>query len=149
MSTASTYLPEGLPIPTADPAGLDEPYWSGLNRGELLVQRCKSCQGWQWGPEWICHKCRSFDVGWERVEPKGRIYSWERVWHPVHPALKDRGPYLVGLVELTHAGNIRLIGNLLGDPHQAVRIGASVQGVFEHHQAAEPPFTLLQWRIVT
>jgi hypothetical protein len=27
-----------------------------------------------------------------------------------------------------------------------VRIGAEVEGVFEHHPQAKPPFTLLQWR---
>ena len=30
--------------------------------------------------------------------------SWERAWHPVHPALKDHGPYIVVLVELPDAG---------------------------------------------
>lgn len=145
-STASSYLPDGLPIPVPAPDGLDEPFWSGLRRGEILIQRCNACGGWQWGPEWICHRCRSFDLGWAPVEGKGRIYSWERVWHPVHPALKDHGPYIVVLVELPQAGNIRMIGNLLGDPRQTVEIGAPVEAVFEHHEAADPPFTLLHWR---
>jgi uncharacterized OB-fold protein len=68
------------------------------------------------------------------------------VWHPVHPALEDVGPYIVVLVELPHAGNIRMLGNLLGDPQQAVRIGAPVEAVFEPHDAAQPPYTLVQWR---
>ena len=38
--------------------------------------------------------CLSFDVGWERVDGSGQIYSWERVWHPVHPALTEAGPYM-------------------------------------------------------
>jgi hypothetical protein len=29
-----------------------------------------------------------------------------------------------------------------------VRIGAEVEGVFEHHADAKPPFTLLQWRLL-
>lgn len=143
MSSAS-YLPEGLPIPVAD--AVDEPYWSALRRGEIMVQRCKSCKGWQFGPEWICHRCHSFDVGWEKIEGKGRIFSWERVWHPVHPALNGHGPYIVVLVEMPNAGNVRLIGNLVGDPKQTVEIGAPVEAVFEHHETADPPYTLLQWR---
>ena len=55
---------------------------------------------------------------------------------------------MVVLVELPHAGNVRLVGNLLGDPEQAVPIGATVEGVFEHHTDADQPFTLLQWRLV-
>jgi uncharacterized OB-fold protein len=143
----NSYLPEGLPIPIADADGLSTPYWEGLKEGRIRVQRCNACRGWQWGPEWICHRCHTDDIGWEEVPGKGVIYSWERPWHPVHPALKGFGPYLVVLVELPHAGGIRMIGNLLGDPHQVVRIGASVIAEFEHHAEAQPPFTLLQWRL--
>jgi hypothetical protein len=49
-------------------------------------------------------------------------------------------------VELPHAGNVRMVGNLLGDPMQAVVIGADVEGVFEHHPESDPPYSLLQWR---
>jgi uncharacterized OB-fold protein len=135
-----------MPAPAPAPDGLDAPYWDGTRAGELRVQRCRACGTWQWGPEWICHACLSFDVGWERVEPRGRIYSWERAWHPVHPALKGHPPYVVVLVELPHAGSVRMVGNLLGDPHQAVTIGADVEAVFEHHDDAAPPYTLVQWR---
>ena len=138
------YLPAGLPKPVPQADGLDAPYWEGTRRGELRVQRCRACRGWQWGPEWICHHCLSFDLGWEAVEGRGTIYSWERVWHPVHPALKDACPYVVVLVELPHAGNIRMIGNLLGDPRQPVTIGAPVEAVFEPHGDAD--YTLVQWR---
>jgi hypothetical protein len=33
------------------------------------------------------------------------------------------------IIELPHAGNVRMVGNLLGDPMQAVAIGADVEGV--------------------
>jgi hypothetical protein len=39
-----------------------------------------------------------------------------------------------------------MIGNLLGEPMQNVDIDADVEGVFEHHSDAEPPYSLLQWR---
>ena len=53
---------------------------------------------------------------------------------------------LDSLVELTGADNVRLVGNLLGDPEQEIPIGRQVRGVFEHHQD-EPAFTLLQWEL--
>lgn len=139
------YLNPGLAQPAATP--LDEPYWQGLQEGVLRVQQCNACEGWQWGPEWICHHCFSDDVDFAEVEPRGVIYSYERVWHPVHPALGEQGPYLVVLVELPDAGNVRMVGNLLGDPQQDVPIGAQVTGVFEHHLDADPPFSLLQWQL--
>jgi uncharacterized OB-fold protein len=145
----SFYLPEGLSIPVPEPDGLSAPYWQALRDGVLKVQRCRACRTWQWGPEWLCHRCLSFEMDWVDISPRGRIYSWERCWHPVHPALAEHGPYIVVLVELAAAGNVRMIGNLLGDPRQAVRIGSEVEGVFEHHNDTSPTYSLLQWRAVS
>ncbi|MGK2900195.1 MAG: Zn-ribbon domain-containing OB-fold protein [Burkholderiaceae bacterium] len=146
MSTTTTALPAGLPAPAEE--GLTKPYWDGTRAGKLVIQRCRGCGVHQWGPELICHQCHSFDLGWEAVAPRGRIYSWERPHHPVHPALNGHGPYIIVLVELPQAGHVRMVGNLLGDPLQEVHIGAEVEAVFEPHDAADPPYTLVQWRVV-
>ncbi|MGJ5043118.1 Zn-ribbon domain-containing OB-fold protein [Bradyrhizobium sp. HKCCYLRH1062] len=146
-SKRSFYLPEGLPIPTAEPDGLSAPYWEGLRQGRLLVQRCSRCETWQFGPEWICHRCHAFDPDWVEIAPQGRIFSWERVWHPSHPALRQQGPYLAVLVEMPHAGGIRMVGNLLGEAMQEVTIGAEVFGFFEHHPKRDRPYALLHWRL--
>lgn len=142
------YLPEGLPIPVPEGDGLSAPFWNGLRENRVMVQHCAACGTWQHGAEWICHHCHAMDPAWEAVTPRGRIYSWERVWHPAHDCLNGYGPYLVVLVELPQAGGIRMLGNLLGDPMQEVVIGAEVQGVFEHHEQASTPHTLLQWQTV-
>jgi uncharacterized OB-fold protein len=144
---SATYLPSGLPIPVAETDGLSAPYWTGLSQNRLLVQRCPHCRTWQFGPEWLCHGCHAFDPEWTEVVPRGRIFSWERVWYPSHAALRQHGPYLAVLVELPHAGGVRMVGNLLGDPLRAIAIGSDVEGVFEHHHESNPPFSLLQWRI--
>lgn len=142
------YLPDGLPAPAPYPDGLAAEFWDAAKRHELLVQRCNACKGWQWGPEYICYQCHSFDLGYERVSGRGVIYSWERCWYPVHPALKDGVPYLVVLVELPDAGNVRMVGNLLGDPMQSVPIGATVEAVFEDHASGDDAYTLVQWRLI-
>lgn len=144
--TSATYLPAGLPVPAAAVDGLDTEYWEAAKRHELVVQRCNACQGFQWGPEWLCYQCHSFDLGWQEVSGRGTIYSWERIWHPVHPALKEACPYLVVLVELPDAGGVRMVGNLLGSGDQQVNIGAEVEAVFEDHE--EDGVTLVQWRVV-
>jgi uncharacterized OB-fold protein len=149
MSTNANgaYLPSGLPIPVAEPDGLSTPYWAGLRQNRLLVQRCSDCRTWQFGPEWLCHRCHAFDPQWTEVDPGGRIFSWERVWHPSHAVLRNHGPYIAVLVELPHADGVRMVGNLLGDPMQEVAIGTEVEGVFEHHRDSDPPHSLLQWRV--
>ena len=141
------YLAAGLPAPVIESDLLDAPYWNGTRQHRLMVQRCAKCKSFQWGPEWICHACSSFEIDWVEVEGKGAIYSWQRVWHPVHAALKDQGPYLIVLVELRQAGNIRMIGNLLGDPVQPVKMGAPVKAVFEDHSEGDLRYTLVQWEL--
>jgi uncharacterized OB-fold protein len=144
VSTES-YLPEGMPLPGPMPDGLDAPFWEGTRNHTLLVQRCNACRTFQFGPEWICHQCRSSDLAWAQCSGRGKIYAFERVWHPVHKALRDKGPYLIVLVELPDAGNVRMVGNLLGDPQQDVKIGDEVDVVWEDHGEV----TLVQWRRIS
>ena len=146
MSTQSTKraLPDGLPAPAQEPVA--KPYWDGTRGGKLVIQRCRGCGKYQWGPEWICHRCHSFDLGWEEVAPHGKIYSWQRPHHPVHGALNGHTPYTIVLVELPHADNVRMVGNLLCEPNAPMMIGAEVDAVFEPHDEADPPFTLVQWK---
>ncbi len=139
------YLPSGAPIPRPTPDGLDRGFWEAAAQHEVAVQRCNKCGTIQFPPEWLCHKCQSLDMGWQRLSGRGQIYSWERVWHPVHPAFKAACPYLVLVVQLADANGARMVGNLLGDPKQDVRIGAEVEAVFEDHPEQE--FTLIQWKL--
>lgn len=141
-----TLLPKGLPTPRPSPDGLDAPYWEAARRHALVAQRCRACRTWQGAPDWICHRCLGFELDFEPVPGKGRIFAWERVWHPVHPALKSAVPYVAVIVELPQADGIRMLGNLAGDPEAPVQIGAEVEPLFEDHLDEEPPFTLIQWR---
>jgi uncharacterized OB-fold protein len=144
--TRSHYLPDGLPIPKPAPDRGDDKFWEALRRHELMVQYCKQCGTRQMEPECVCYNCQSFDLGWQKVAGRGRIYSWIRPWYAAHPALRDFGPYLVVLVELEEDRSVRMAGNLLGDPHQEVKIGAPVEAVYEDHP--EEGFTLLHWRTI-
>lgn len=143
-----SYLLDGLPKPVASRDGLDTPFWEGLTNDRLLLQRCDGCGKFQWGPEWVCHRCRSFDLTYTETPAEGVIYSHQRVWHPVHPALAEQGPYIIVLVELPAADNVRIVGNLVGDPEQDLVIGSPVTGVFEHHPDDDPAHTLLQWQVI-
>lgn len=143
----SAVLPSGLPLPLPMADMLDAPFWEATRRHELVVQRCSACGTWQWGPEWICYVCHELNPAFVPTDAVGVIYSWQRVWHPVHPALRDHVPYIVLLVELPQAGGVRMLGNLVGDPTIDPRIGAPVIAVFEDHDDVDPPCTLVQWRI--
>lgn len=124
--------------------GLDRPFWESAADGVLAIQRCNSCTRYQWAPEWICHRCHSFDVGFHPVEPYGFLYAWERVWHPVLPELRSRCPYLVAMVELPHADQVRMIGNLLMDSAADPEIGMRLDAAFV---TSEDGPTVVQWRL--
>jgi uncharacterized OB-fold protein len=146
MTATNTYLPNGVPVPVPSPDGLDTEYWAATRRHELVVQRCDDCQTFVWGPEWVCQACQSSRLTWTKVDGRGRIYSWVRPWHPIHPALASAVPYLVVLVDLAGVDGVRMIGNLLGDPMQDVEIGTEVRAVFEDHP--DHDITLVQWEVV-
>ncbi len=141
-----SYLNPGLPKPIPAGDGLDAPYWEAISQEKLVLQRCKDCGTYQWGPEWTCHACCSENLEFVEVAPVGRIYSYERVWHPVHPALAEQGPYIIVLVEFPEHNGARMVGNLLGDPLQEVKIGSPVEAVFEHHTDNDQSWTLVQWK---
>ena len=145
MAERKYYLPEGLPAPRAQRDGLDKEYWDATRRHELVVQQCNTCRAFQWGPEAVCHQCHSFDLGWAKVAGRGQLYSWIRTWNPVHPALREACPYIVAVVQLPDADNIRMVGNLVGDPLQDPPFDAEVEVVFEDH----PDATLVHWKLVS
>lgn len=123
------YLPVELPLPQFTPD--DTPWWEATNREELVIQRCLDCDAFRHPPRPLCQECRSFRFQWQRVEGQGTIYSYVICHHPVHPALKARGPYNVVVVELPAAGNIRLVGNLVDFPDDQIRVGLPVHVVWE------------------
>ncbi len=134
------YLPAGLPAPEV--TTLDRPYWEAARDGRLVVQVCGTCAKPQWPPEEICSSCHSVEREWADANGKGIIFSWTRIWHAVHPALTEHGPYLVVVVKLDDYP-LLMIGNLLGEPHQLVDIGMPVEVVFEDRTDGH---TLVQWR---
>ena len=106
------------------------------------MQRCGTCSAAQLPPEVVCTSCQSRDLGWHEVPPTGTLTSFTKVWHPLHPGLVDRIPYLVAVVEI--APGARLVGNILGDPDRTdLRFDMPMQAVFEDH--AEQGVTLIQW----
>ncbi|UYP18674.1 zinc ribbon domain-containing protein [Rhodococcus sp. Z13] len=125
------------------PDGLDLPHWEGLVEGELRLQRCNACRAWIWGPQAICGSCHGFDIGWEKVEPAGTVYSWHRSWYPYMDEYAGRLPYVTVLVELPGADGRRVLGLLVDDIDEDPRIGDEVVGAIELDEGARWP--LVRW----
>ena len=123
------YLPFGTPLPrpTEDDAG----WWEACRRHELVIQRCADCGTFRHTPRPVCFKCRSFNFVWQPVSGRGRIFSYTIAHHAVHPALRERVPYNVIVVELPDADGVRVVSNLVGGDEDPPQIGEEVEVVWE------------------
>lgn len=113
------------PVVNRDNAG----FWEGVERHQLLIQRCTDCGTLRhpWLPG--CNACGGLD--WDTVEASGEgtVYSYVVMHHPPFPAFAP--PYAVGLIEL--AEGVRLVSNVVGVPFDKVRIGLPVRLEFQRY----------------
>ncbi len=107
------------PVINRDNAG----FWKGVEEHKVLIQRCTDCSvlRFPWLPG--CNSCGG--SGWDTVEASGEgtVFSYVVMHHPPFPAFDP--PYAVGLIELEEG--VRMVSNVVGIPHDEVRIGMPVR----------------------
>jgi uncharacterized protein len=91
---------------------LTAPFWEAAARGELVVQRCRSCGAHQFYPRPFCLACDGDGLEWVATAGTGTVYALTTVHLRVDPALEP--PYAVAVVELDEGP--RLVTNLVGAP---------------------------------
>ncbi len=102
-------------------------WWEGLERGKLLIQRCKSCATLRHPPRPMCGVCQS--TQWDTVESslEGEVYSYTELHYPRFPGYPS--PLLCAVVQLREG--TRLVANLAGCAPEQVHIGMKVRGKVE------------------
>jgi uncharacterized OB-fold protein len=104
-------------------------FWDGIDADQLLIQRCTKCDTLRlpFGPG--CNNCASLE--WDTVESAGNgtIYSHVTMHYPKFEAFDM--PYAVALIELDEG--VRTLSNIVGIPHDEVRIGMRVKLEFVEH----------------
>lgn len=103
----------------------EEGFWEGVKRRELVFQRCGKCREWLHPPRPMCHKCKSFDLRWEKSSGKGTIYSFVVFTREVNPLYMV--PFEVVLVEMDNEKGVRLIANMLDTKPEELSIGMPVE----------------------
>ena len=98
-------------------------FWEGIDKGELLIQRCLKCDTLRHPPGPMCMQCNSLE--WDTITSlgKGLLYSYVVMHHPAIPPFDY--PNLVGLVELEEG--TRLVTQIVGVQPDAVEIGMPVE----------------------
>lgn len=129
------------PVPV--PRGEEKHFFEAARDGHLAFQVCEDCGTRAGYPHSVCPHCLSDRLRWERAAGSGRIYSFTTLHRAGHPALADRVPYTVVLVDLDEG--VRILADLVEPPGgSAPAIGLHVDAVFEE---LSPEISIPRFRI--
>ncbi|MFP6627306.1 MAG: bifunctional MaoC family dehydratase N-terminal/OB-fold nucleic acid binding domain-containing protein [Deltaproteobacteria bacterium] len=119
---------ETVPKRMRPPTGHDNKWWwEGIERDELLIQKCSDCGELRHPPRPMCPHCQS--TRWEGQQSSGRgtVYSYVVLHYPKFPGYEF--PLVCALVDLEEG--TRLVSNVIGCDPQDVHIGMAVETVIE------------------
>lgn len=102
-------------------------WWSAVDEGKVLIQRCKSCQILRHPPRPMCGECQSLE--WDSIESTldGEIFSFTVLHYPKIPGYDY--PLCCAVINL--AEGTRIVANVVGIDHEEVEIGMKVKGKVE------------------
>ena len=120
------YLGDGWILPTLNP--YNTPFFTA---GSVQIQCCEDCGHTQHPPDDVCYGCQGTSLSFRAMPGTGRIESAAIVRHAVHPALKDKLPYVIAIVSIDGAPGCSVEGNVVGCAPEDAQIGLRVRAVFE------------------
>jgi uncharacterized OB-fold protein len=118
------------PLPATDKDTL--PYWTGGERGELLIERCRPCGTYIHPPTGFCPRCESRDTAPEPVSGRATITSFtvnHKQWMPDLPV-----PYVLALVTIVEQDDVQLATNIVDCDPAEVHMGMPVAVRFERNE---------------
>lgn len=104
-------------------------YWTSGKDGVLAIFRCHSCAAYVHPPVPFCAACDSVDVVPQAVSGRGTVVTFtvnHKAWVPGLPV-----PYVLALVALEEAPEVRLVGNITHCDPAGVTFGMPVEVWFE------------------
>jgi hypothetical protein len=112
-----------------------EAFWEATRERRYLVQWCTGCSTPIFYPREVCPSCLSSDsIEWKESTGTGTVHAISVQHRPGNPAMTDRVPYIVALVELdagADGATIRVMSNVVNCDPESVRIGDGVGLVWE------------------
>jgi len=117
------------------------PFFEGAARGDLVLQRCRSCEKWMWPVKYRCIHCFAAGVEWRPASGRATLYSLSvvRQQYPGFPSA-----YVIATVE-TDEG-VRFNTSLVGADVENAAIGSALVAEFD---ADEQPFTVPRFRRIS
>ena len=122
-ASASTGAAPSKPKRLRPPLGHDNQWWwEGIDRGELLIQKCAKCGTLRHPPRPMCPECQSIEWTGQKASGRGTVYSYTVLHYPKFPGYEF--PLVCGLIELEEG--TRVVTNIEGCETSQVKIGMPV-----------------------
>lgn len=116
--------------PLPFPRGEERVFFDAAREGHLSIQRCEDCSVRIGYPRAVCPNCLSDRLIREPSAGAGVVHSFTTLHRSGNPAMADRVPYTIVLVDLDEG--VRVLADLVDAPDPVVpEIGMRVQAVFE------------------
>jgi uncharacterized OB-fold protein len=115
----------------------DAPYWTGGERGELVLQRCRSCHHVIHPPVLLCPWDRSPDLEWEAMSGRATVETFTENLHPFLPGFPV--PSVIAMVDVEEDPTARILTNLIDVDAADVAIGMPVEVVFQKLESNDGP----------
>ncbi len=115
------------PLPRLTPD--NQTFWNSCRAHRMLLPWCPHCERPHWPPGPVCPYCLGEELTWRPSFGVGVISSWVIVHKAWLPAFEADIPYNAVQVELEEG--VRLTGNLVGAGNEVLRVGLSVEVVFD------------------
>lgn len=114
-------------LPAIDPDNRE--YWTRGRDGVLAIFRCHSCHAYVHPPIPFCSACETVEVSPQAVSGRGTVVTFtvnHKQWVPGLPV-----PYVLALVALEEAPEVRLVANITHCDPAEVTFGMAVEVWFE------------------
>ena len=99
-------------------------WWEGCGRGELVLQRCRTCGTVQHKPRALCAKCLTDTVDPFVASGRGTVHTFTVTRQNAVPPFRDHLPYVLAYVELDEGP--RIVTNVkhcrVEDVHGGMRV---------------------------
>jgi uncharacterized OB-fold protein len=132
MSSAQVRIPQSSFVELA-PDAHTQPFWDAARQRRLELPRCRECGVFVVPPTGYCPGCRNDDFEWVQLSGRATLYTYTVVWHPVMPTLSDSVPYVLAVVKLPDAGDVKFVTNVVDCEVDDLRIGQELELVWTEH----------------
>lgn len=130
--------------PLPDVTDETRPFWEGLKKRSLVLQRCSACEHLRYPISEYCPRCLDESYEWTLLSGRGEVAS-TLVFHQVYnKAFAADVPYNVSLIQLDEGP--RMISNVIDTAPSDVAVGNRVEIVFDDvtDEITVPRFRLVE-----